>query len=651
MITSYTVGSVFKIIDEASPALRLILAEVRKLNLALENARTNLATFGKSPVGLTAAIGETSALAKAWKDVAANARLAQGAIGSASKVAARAALPATAAAVATGESAAAAAAATGGRPPRGRAPSWPGRSGGGGGGAHFYSPSIGLPGGSHMRFRGPAMVGAGALGWGVDQAAQTEKYAYQLAYHAHLDTKSPAVLAKFRKVLQDAQIDSGFSIKEVGEAALDAVRQFQGVPGGGIDALPEILHAGATEAMSKGAGLKESVASFIGFAHMFRSYSPEAILKLAPTFAAYSTADPRSLTSIKNAASYALPILQTLDVDPTGALGLGTALARAGVGSTKSGTWIRESVVRAMPGVVLGHKASNKKHEEALRALGLVDEQGKPTWFTEGRPDPLKMYGIAGEHLKGMTPQDRAVYSRAAFGAQGANAVAIMSDPRVQEQLANIENIRKSPEFQTAYKDFGKNYMEGSTIQDARVALQQFNVTMGELARMTLPSINVALGGFKSALEGIRSVLPAGVDGKGAATIGGHAIVGAALGAVAGSIIPGAGTLGGAVIGGVIGGAEGVAEQYMKNQQEQDRKAGGRLEQMYAPRLRLGGAPDAAPKVTLSPSIALSLNIDGRQLAESVSTALATLNALPTQAPAADGMGQFYGGDHNYPDK
>lgn len=31
MITSYTVGSVFKIIDEASPALRLILRQVREL--------------------------------------------------------------------------------------------------------------------------------------------------------------------------------------------------------------------------------------------------------------------------------------------------------------------------------------------------------------------------------------------------------------------------------------------------------------------------------------------------------------------------------------------------------------------------------------------------------------------------------------------
>src|SRR5260370_34329468 len=116
MISSFTVGSVFKIIDEASPALRLILAEVRKLNVALDQARASLAGMGKfeMPAGLTTAVGEASALAKAWKDVAANARLAQGAIGSASRGAARTALP-TAAAAATGPALPAAAAAAPGR--------------------------------------------------------------------------------------------------------------------------------------------------------------------------------------------------------------------------------------------------------------------------------------------------------------------------------------------------------------------------------------------------------------------------------------------------------------------------------------------------------------------------------------------------------
>jgi hypothetical protein len=232
---------------------------------------------------------------------------------------------------------------------------------------------------------------------------------------------------------------------------------------------------------------------------------------------------------------------------PSGILLLGTALARAGVLSTKSGTWTREAITRAMPGVVLGHGASNRLHEEALRKFGLVDENG-PTWFTEGRPDALKMFKTTGERMQGMSPQDRARYGRAAFGTQGAGAVAVLSDPQVQDQIRNLDKLRSSPEFLDSYRNFSGNYQAGSTMQDARTAVAQFNVTMGELARMTLPAVNVALGGFKGVLEGLRGVIPGG-GGTGSAVIGGHAILGAAAGAGTGALV---GALGGPV--GLAGG-------------------------------------------------------------------------------------------------
>ena len=57
MISSFEVGAVFKIIDQASPALRLILKQVREINLAVDKARESLALLGKSvmPAGLTTA--------------------------------------------------------------------------------------------------------------------------------------------------------------------------------------------------------------------------------------------------------------------------------------------------------------------------------------------------------------------------------------------------------------------------------------------------------------------------------------------------------------------------------------------------------------------------------------------------------------------
>ena len=42
MITSYEVGAVFKIVNEASPALTQILKQIRELNGVIEKARENL---------------------------------------------------------------------------------------------------------------------------------------------------------------------------------------------------------------------------------------------------------------------------------------------------------------------------------------------------------------------------------------------------------------------------------------------------------------------------------------------------------------------------------------------------------------------------------------------------------------------------------
>jgi hypothetical protein len=54
--------------------------------------------------------------------------------------------------------------------------------------------------------------------------------------------------------------------------------------------------------------------------------------------------------------------------------------------------------------------------------------------------------------------------------------------------------------------------------------------------------------------------------------------------------------------------------------------------------------PDKSPKAT---PISLSLNIDGRTLAQTVSQQLADLLTFPTGAPAADGWGRWHDGDHN----
>jgi hypothetical protein len=638
MIVSYEVGAIFKLQDLFSPQLRKILAEVRELNKLLDQARANMASFGKS-VGLGAAVAETSELAAAWKLVAANATAAQRAIGSASTTAVRSAP-------------AAAAAATGGGGGRHR----PGFLGGGGGGMHFRGPSAPIPGGSHARMGGgAAMAGAGLLGYGVYEAAEMEDAVFQLIYHSGLE-QNDVSRAKFRKIIQDSMVESGYGLKPIAESAKQAIRMFQGTPGGGIDVLPEMLRASTIEARVKGATPEESMKSLIGLSHMIKEYGPAAIKKLAPAFAFLSTANPASLGSMERAAGYAVPLLQSgLEIDPMDTLLLGTALTRAGATNSKSGTWLREMAVRALPGTSLVSSVAARKHNAGLKALGLLDDKGAPTWFNEkGKPDLFKMMDTAREHAQAMPLAQRAGVERAVFGAQGSGALALLSDPAVAEQIRNLRQTMNSPEFKNRYAGFSEAYKEGSTVQQARTAMAEFNVTMMDLAKITLPAVNNALGGFKSILEGIRGVLPAGVDGKGAATIGGHAILGAAGGALVGSVIPGVGTLGGAVIGGVLGTAEGFMEGYSKAQGEkQDKKTTDEFINELKRQGETGaiGKTSEVPKVTLSPNLSISLNVDGQMLAHAVMDVMGNNTGFVTQAPAADGLGQHNSGDHNWGDK
>jgi len=638
MITTFEVGAVFKIINEASPALAEILKQVRALNRAVAKASESLALIGKSfsAVSLGSATAETGALAKAWGDVATNARLARTAIGGATR--ASAAGGGGAGAVGAGGAAA--------RGRRGR-PGWLG------GGSHISGPGAPIPGGGHIRTGGAAMAGAGALGYGIYEAAEMEDAVFQLIYHSGKE-QNEENRGKFRKILQDSMLESGYGLKDISESAKQEIRMFQGTPGGGLDVLPEMLRAATIESRLKGESPEESMRALIGLAHMTKQYSPEAIKKLAPAFAFLSTANPSSLGSMERAASYAVPLLQSgLEIDPMDTLLLGTALTRAGATNTKSGTWLREMAIRSMPGTSMMSKIAFKKHEEALKAFGLVDKQHKPTWFTDNKPDLFKMLDIAGGKAASIPVEKRAAYERALFGAQGGGGFAMLADPAVREQVQNLKREKDSPEFANRYSTFSQKYLEGSTVQDARTAIADFNITMMDLAKSTLPAVNIALGNFKSVIEGLRNLVP-GAEGKGpvGATIGARVLEGAGIGALGGSVIPGVGTLAGAVAGGVIGGVGGVAEQYMNGNlsSKHTPEVAEELRNLLKRAPEPGDKNDPSRRAPPPPTpLAISFAIDGSVLGRVLMNIGA--NSFDGQAPAFDGLSEHQGGVAQHSDK
>lgn len=635
MITSYEVGAVFKIINQASPALRTILGQVRVLNQAIERARANLAEIGKSSAATGTAVAETRALAKEWGDVAKNAKAAQLAIGQAAGASARAS--------GAGAAAAAAGAGGGGRVPGGGRQRLGQRLGHGGGGLHGYFGGH-VPGG-HIGYRPgsggtAALIGAAGVGYGAYQAAEMEDAVFQLIYHSGVENND-ANRGKFRKILQDAMVSSGYGLHDIAESAKQEIRMFQGTQGGGIDVLPEMLRAATIESRLKGESPEESMKALIGLAHMTKQYDPEAIKKLAPAFAFISTANPGSLGSIEKAAGYAVPILQSsMGVDPMQALLLGTALTRAGATSTKSGTWLREMAMRAMPGTALFESAKKSEHhDELLKRLGLLDDKEKPTWFTDGKPDIMKMLSIAGENIEKVPMSERAGVERKLFGAQGAGGLSLLTDPAVREQIAALTKEMNSPEFKNRYGAFQSQYNSEVTAQTARTALQDFNVTMMDLGAHVLPAVNAGLKDLKGVLEAVRSVLPnqgAGASGWSNAKIGARAAEGALIGGGLGAFMGGVGAGPGAGIGAITGGLFGIAEQYMNQHgsTEKYERPADRY-QRRVDQLNSGHKPPA-------PVVHLNVNLDGKAIAQAVSERQAQDSQYETNSPAND-PSQFYG--------
>jgi hypothetical protein len=554
-VTSFEVGSVFTIIDKATPVLERLSRQVGAFNKLIDTSKKSLlelgntkfpgletslktlgdqaASFGKKmdaalrgvQANTDATIASVDRLARSWEAVAAATRTAASA-------AARASVPAAGAGVIGG--------------------------GGGGGRRHapgfmsYHTQGMHVPGG-HVRFGGgnAALGAAAGIGYGAYEAAELEDTIARAQFH--LGKNDEVTRSKLREAVMGS-LGMGFGMKDISEAVQNEVRLFKGTPAGGLDIMPEMLRSAGTEARLKGTSLNESMRSLVGMAHMTKSYSPEQIAKLAPMFSFLSTATPMSLPQIERSMSYAVPTLQSsLEMDPAEVMLAGVAMQRAGVTNTKSGTWLRELATRAMPGTSMMSKMAYHKHEAALKRLGLVDEHDKPTWFTDGKPDLQKMLGIAGERIKGIPLTERAGLERQLFGTQGSGAFSVLSDPQVRDQMTQLK--KEYPAFSAQYKNFWETYKGGSPVQQARDSWGALQKVLIEIGTIALPPVVKLLQQLETALKGIQTVLPGGPKkgspgeamasgmgpgfayGLGAGAIVGQPALGGAIGAVVGGKI------------------------------------------------------------------------------------------------------------------
>ena len=509
MISSLEVGARFIIQDDASPALKRIADELKVLQEGIERTKVAFTSLARTTfAGVTDRLQAVNAELKGMGDLGAGAadkmalsfdRAAASMSMSLARVSEQmAAIKAEGASIgSTGILAGSAAAASSGR--------WRmfGRhgDGGGGGGVHFGGAGVPLPADQHARMSGtPAVVAGAAVAYGTYEEAKIQDFVNRIFLTGGI-TSGSETLNPLYKTVRDAILKTytmtGLPLEQIEEGILTGTRGLAGIElKKRLELMPGLLAASATEAYLKdGTSIPEAMQAFVGLAHMEGKYSPDQIAKLADHFAYLSTTTPLSVKQIEMAASYAVPMLRTADFDPEQLLLMVTSMQRAGIMNSKSGTWLSQLATQSFPGTSLMSKMLFAKHESALKDLGLIDDKDQPTWFTDGKPDLVKMTSIAGDRISAMDPAHRLAIEKALWGQQGGRAAGFFADPTNRAIMGAVAGEEKN--FISG-EAMWKQSLENSPIVQFRTAFAGLNTELINLGSNVLPYVT---GTLKAANE------------------------------------------------------------------------------------------------------------------------------------------------------
>ena len=160
-----------------------------------------------------------------------------------------------------------------------------------------------------------------------------------------------------------------------------------------------------------------------------------------------------------------------------------------------------------MPGTSLVSRTAFRKHEAALRELGLVDDAGKPTWMTNGSPDMMKMLAISAQHIQAIPVTERASIERQLFGAQGSGALAVLADPRIEAMIPDL--VEAMNKFSSGSKYFAE-MTEHSPLQVYSETWGELRGVLTDIGDDVLPKIIPLLRAFDTGLKNMDTALVSG---------------------------------------------------------------------------------------------------------------------------------------------
>ncbi len=390
----------------------------------------------------------------------------------------------------------------------------------------------------------------GLIGYGIYENARLS----DILTRAVMTDGTPAAqqesaIADYRSRIMREASRYGYSahgLADFASAYLSASRLLRGMPQGErMGIVDTILPYAAQEAFLKKISLNESLSAFIGAAHMAGAYEQKDIAHMLPALISTSMATNASMSRIENSAGYAVPILRTgLDIDPAKVFTMLAIMQRAGIQNSKSGTWLADLFMNAIPGNFGAGLFHNTKQAQALRHLGLLDAHNHLTYLDKtGNLDPLKLITQLATGLAHLPPIERAADMKQAFGTQGARAAALLSDPKVRAMIPLLTAAAGALESPTAARD---QALKDNPAAKAHQVITNAQLAITNATATFMGPVNAALSTLEPATAGSADFAkghPLGATLLGAGVAFGSLLIGKSMWSLSKLIAKGSGTL------------------------------------------------------------------------------------------------------------
>jgi hypothetical protein len=248
-------------------------------------------------------------------------------------------------------------------------------------------------------------------------------------------------------------------------------------------------------------------------AHMTGTYDTGKLPDLYRKFAYASQLTPKTLPQFTNALSYAMPsLVGGMGMDPDAVMFLTAMNQSAGIGSSKAGTWIQSFFSKLMPDMGINLTKSQQGHNNALRGMGLLDENNKTTWMVpgvNGKTDWLaslmKLSPLLGSGLAAMPDTQRMALLDQVFGKQGGREAGLFN---LKEFIGQFPALAGQLKMARGGEDVLKELSEGSVAQQARNAWTDTKIVLMDIATVALPPVTAGLKVLDEALKGLRLWTP-----------------------------------------------------------------------------------------------------------------------------------------------